>query len=150
MKANNRVQSSKIASDAAAYFNAYTAAHPVSALIEGAALDGFLGTTQPSNEQENSLIALLGGAQTAVVADPSGYISSINAIVSPFGFAGAVQSYENGFLDGLRTVVASDMSLSIPPASATGATSTGGASVPTSVVGPAILAAAGIMGAAML
>ncbi len=90
------------------------------------------------------------------MANPSAYIASINAAVSPFPFAGAMSTYENRLLDGLRTVVASDLSMSVATATGTAAsaTHTGAAGrarvLPTGLVGAAVAVAAGVMGLALI
>ena len=108
-----------------------------------------LGTTTPSPAQTSSLGALIGDVQNGLMNNPSAYISSVNAQVSPFPFAGEVQSYENGFVDGLRTVVATALSMS-PPAPTTTSSTAGAAPKQTGVVGGAFVVAAGLVGVGLL
>lgn len=152
------VQSTKLASDISVYFSQYTASNPISALeqsiVVNQGIGGLLGgATTPSPAQISSIEGLVNNAENGLVGNPSAFISSANALISPFPFATIVQNYESGFVDGLRTVVASDMSLSVPPpASATSSHSTGGAAParPTGVIAGGIAVAAGLVGAALL
>lgn len=146
-------QSSKLESDAAVYFSQYTQSHPVSALEADIFIGAVLGGTSPSPAQETTLEHLLGAASSGLVNNPSAYISSVNAIISPFPFASEVQSYENGFVDGLRTVVAADLSLSVPPPSSTSTSSSKAAAAaprPTGAIAGGVAAAAGLVGVALL
>ncbi|KAI4147786.1 MAG: hypothetical protein LQ340_005387 [Diploschistes diacapsis] len=151
-------QSTKLASDISVYFSQYTASNPISALeqsiVVNQGIGGLLGgATTPSPAQISSIEGLVNNAENGLVGNPSAFISSANALISPFPFATIVQNYESGFVDGLRTVVASDMSLSVPPpASATSSHSTGGAAParPTGVIAGGIAVAAGLVGAALL
>ena len=100
------------------------------------------------------MVALLNNVQSGLLADPSGYISSVDALVSPFPFASDIKSYETAFLAGLQTVVASDLSMPVPTAPAQ-STSTGGvpavrATGCAQVVVGAVAAAAGVVGVGML
>ena len=151
------LQSSKVASDAAAFLSAYTASSPLSALESKIYLDGgvgaLFGSTTPSPAQISSIQALVGEAQSGLVDNPSAFISSANALVSPFPFATDIENYENGFVDGLRTVVASDLSLSVPPPSSASSSSTGGGVAParpTGLMAGGVAVAAGLLGAALL
>ena len=150
-------KSTKLAADAQNYYQQYTASHPISALendvIANAGINGALGATEPSPAQQTSILELFGEASQGLVNNPSAYISSVNGLISPFAFATLIQTYENGFVDGLRTVVASDLSLSVP-APTTTSSSAGAAGAPaarpTGVMAGGVLAAAGIVGAVLL
>ncbi|MCJ1333418.1 hypothetical protein MMC10_010115 [Thelotrema lepadinum] len=150
-------QSTKIAADAANFYQQYTASHPVASLensvLANAGINAVLGGTEPSPAQQTSIQGLLGEASQGLVNNPSAYISSVNGLIAPFPFATLVQTYENGFIDGLRTVVASDLSLSAP-APTTASSSAGAAAAPaakpTGVMAGGVLAAAGIVGVALL
>ena len=72
----------------------------------------------------------------------------MNAQVSPFPFATDVMTYENDFVDGLRTVVAA--ALSVPAPSATTSSSTAMAPKQTGVVGGVFVVAAGLVGVGLL
>ena len=115
--------------------------------------DEILASTTPNAAQQSSIQGLLAEAATALVANPSGFVSSLNAIVSPFPFASAVQSYENGLISGMQTVFASDLSLSVPTASATSSSSSAAAAAParsTGLIAGGVAMAAGLVGAALL
>jgi len=143
-------QASRVAVDASDYFIAYTSANPVSKLQANAVVAGFLGATVPSGAQQSSIGDLLGEAGTAALANPSGYVQSLEDLVQPFGFAGQVTSYAEGLFDGLRTVIASDLSVAVPTPTTTSskAAAAGGRRdvLPTGVVGAAAAAVLGVAG----
>ena len=68
--------------------------------------------------------------------------------MAPFAFASDIYSYENGIIDGLRTVVAKDIGTSVP--ASTTSTSTGLAPKATGLCISAIAAVAGLVGVGLL
>lgn len=118
-------------------------------------LDIILGNTRPSPSQTAALGALVAGAESGLESNPSAYISSVEAVISPFPFASRVRGYADAAVQGLRTVVASDLGVSAPSptgAAATSSRSTGGVmrSIPTGVVMGAMGAVAGVVGVGLL
>lgn len=145
-------QESRIAVDASNFLVEYTATKPLTQALVGAFIGQLFGgaSTTPSPAQESSIDNLLGMAGTAALANPSAYVQSVEEIVRPFAFAAAVTSYADGLFDGLRTVIASELSVPVP--TPTSQSSSAGASKPmaTGVVGAAAAAALGVAGVAML
>jgi len=146
-------QSRQVVADAQSFFTAYAQSHPVAQLQADFVAAELFASATPNAALQSSLQQLVGGAQTALLLDPSGFVQSVNAIVSPFPFAAEATSYEDGLVAGLRTIVAHDLNVLVPGAPTAGATSTGAAAnaVPTGFLGGAAAAlAAGAVGLAML
>ncbi|CAF9923320.1 MAG: hypothetical protein GOMPHAMPRED_002807 [Gomphillus americanus] len=142
-------QSSAILSDAQAYLQSYTQASPIAELETKIFLDQLLGaTTSPSAAQQSQLEALFNNAQADILANPSGFAVSVSTLVAPFAFASDIYSYENGIIDGLRTVVAKDVGASVP--ASTTSTSTALAPKATGLGMSAIAAVAGLVGVGLL
>ncbi|MCJ1442048.1 MAG: hypothetical protein MMC23_002540 [Stictis urceolatum] len=144
-------QSSAILADASQYLSSYTAASPLASLQGDLIADLIFASTTPSNEQIGSLSTLLQGVSTGLVNDPSAYISKIDGVVAPFAFASRVTAYEEGFREGLATVVASELGVSAPASKPTSAQSAFGNAAPrgTGVAVAAVGLAAGVVGVAM-
>ena len=148
MTATNSSQSAAVISGAGAYLSSYTQASPIASLETQIFIDNLLASTTPSAAQQSSIEALFNNAESGILADPSGFVASVSSLVSPFGFASAVYSYENGFVNGLRTVVAADIGVTVSPSTSS---STGG--VPRATAGVAAGAVgivAGLVGVGLL
>lgn len=144
-------QSSAILRDASSYLSSFTSASPLESLKTELFIAGFGASTTPTDEQLDRLTTVLDQASTGLVNDPSAYIASVDSIISPFGFASKVHSYESEFTAGLATVVASELSVSAPAQTASGsaAVSTGAAPVVRGGAGVALGVAAGVVGAGL-
>lgn len=87
---------------------------------------------------------MLDNAESNILSDPASFVGAVSSLVAPFGFADAIFSYESGVLDGLRSVVAIQVGVSVPT-QATGTSRSSGGGVPTATMGAAAAAAVGAL-----
>lgn len=148
-------QSAYLSSALPAYLSAFTATRPPSALEPDIAANILFATSTPSAGQISSIEAAVAGAETGLLNDPNGFVSKVNAMLEPFGGApSAVLAYESAAVDGMKTMLASALSVSVPTqaasATASGSVQTGEGARGNTVKVGAVMMVAGAVGLGLL